>query len=124
MLMPAIILNSSPATCEVDPVPNDPRLILAGLALASAMRSAVVGAASRRKADDPAQRPRRVGLCAGARQRTGRSRTGRAGEIQKSTARKIHGTPSCRSEVLVLIHQLAAGDRLKILIIDFLALGL
>jgi hypothetical protein len=34
MLMPVIILNSSPATCEVEPVPNEPTLILPGLALA------------------------------------------------------------------------------------------
>ena len=34
MLVPVIILNSSPATCEVEPVPNEPMLILPGLALA------------------------------------------------------------------------------------------
>ena len=34
MLVPVIILNSSPATCEVEPVPNEPMLILPALALA------------------------------------------------------------------------------------------
>ena len=34
MLTPAIILNSSPATCEVEPVPNEAMVILPGLALA------------------------------------------------------------------------------------------
>ena len=34
MLMPAIILNSSPATCGAVPMPADAMLILPGLALA------------------------------------------------------------------------------------------
>ncbi len=42
MSMPAIILNSSPARWEADPVPNDAMVILPGLALASAIRSATV----------------------------------------------------------------------------------
>src|SRR5262249_58247662 len=39
MLTPAANLNSSPATCEVEPVPNDASVILPGLALASAINS-------------------------------------------------------------------------------------
>src|SRR5262249_50028938 len=42
LLVPVIILTSSPATCEVEPVPNEPMLILPGLVLASAMNSATV----------------------------------------------------------------------------------
>jgi hypothetical protein len=34
MLMPAIILNSSPARCEADPLPNEAMVTLPGLALA------------------------------------------------------------------------------------------
>src|SRR5262249_34413476 len=39
MLTRAVNLNSSPATCEVEPVPNDASVILPGLALASAINS-------------------------------------------------------------------------------------
>src|SRR5215470_11861167 len=39
MLTPALNLKSSPATCEVEPVPNDASVILPGLALASAINS-------------------------------------------------------------------------------------
>src|SRR5262245_50956057 len=40
--MPAIILNSSPARCDAEPVPNEPMLIVPGFALASAISSATV----------------------------------------------------------------------------------
>jgi len=39
MSTPAVILNSSPATCEVVPVPNEASAILPGLALAWAISS-------------------------------------------------------------------------------------
>src|SRR5207249_9708347 len=39
---PAIILNSSPATWEVEPLPNDAMVILVGLALAWATNSGTV----------------------------------------------------------------------------------
>ena len=42
MLRPAIILNNSPATWGVDPIPADAMLILPGLALAKAMNSGTV----------------------------------------------------------------------------------
>jgi hypothetical protein len=34
MLIPAIILNNSPAKCEADPVPNEAMVTLPGFALA------------------------------------------------------------------------------------------
>ena len=42
MLTPAIILNNSPVTCGVLPVPTDAMLILPGLAVANVMNSGTV----------------------------------------------------------------------------------
>src|SRR5207237_1386033 len=42
ILTPAIILNSSPAICEVEPVPYEASVILPGSALASAISSGMV----------------------------------------------------------------------------------
>jgi hypothetical protein len=37
-LIPAIMLNSSPAKCEADPVPNEAMVTLPGFALSAAER--------------------------------------------------------------------------------------
>src|SRR5262249_45534273 len=42
MLTPVMVLNSSPAKCDVVPVPYEAMLILPGFALAYAMNSAIV----------------------------------------------------------------------------------
>src|SRR5262249_28543552 len=52
-----------------------------------------IGPAAGRKSDDPAQRPRRIGLRAGATRYGGKG-AGGAREIEKSTAGKMHGAPS------------------------------
>src|SRR5262249_1670596 len=46
MLTPAVNLKSSPATCEVEPVPNDASVILPGLASSTAINPATALAAS------------------------------------------------------------------------------
>src|SRR2546425_525728 len=95
MLIPAIILQSSPATWPGVPLPADAMFILPGLALAlrqplTDQACRYVGYAAGRKADNDAHCPRRIGL--GPRDaRHGREHSSTRRQMKKSTAWKFHG---------------------------------